>query len=73
MGLPPDRHGEDAHTDAVDRLDEALERQRDLEDRAEAAEGTSDEQQAADALGTARHQVASHDAWVVWTDRERSK
>jgi hypothetical protein len=69
MGLPPNRHGEEAHTDAVGRLDEALDRQRDLADRAEAAEGTSDEDQAADALGSARNEVAAREAWVVWTER----
>jgi hypothetical protein len=66
---PTPRRDEDAHTDAVEQLDDALERQRDLVDRAEAAEGTSAEQEAADALGTARHEVAARDAWVVWTER----
>jgi hypothetical protein len=69
MGFPDDRHGEEVHTDAVGRLDEALDRQRDLVDRAEAAEGTSGEQEAADELGAARQQVAAREAWVVWTER----
>jgi hypothetical protein len=66
---PPPRRDDEAHTEAVEQLDDALERQRDLADRAEAAEGTSGEQAAADALGTARHEVAARDAWVVWTER----
>jgi len=70
MGLPPNRRrGEEVHTDALGQLEDALERQRDLVYRAEAAEGTSGEQHAADALGTARHQVAAREAWVVWTER----
>src|SRR4051812_43108539 len=60
MGLPLNpRRGQEVHRKAVGQLDDALERQRDLVDRAEAAEGTSGEQRAADALGTVRHQVAA--------------
>lgn len=70
--LPPTpRPGEEAHSEAVEHLTEARERQRDLVDRAEAAEGTSGEEQAADALESARHQVAAREAWVVWTERGR--
>ena len=68
--LPPTpRPGEEAHTDAVEHLTEARERQRHLVDRAEAAEGTSGEEQASDALETVRHEVAAREAWVVWTER----
>lgn len=70
MGPPPTPHpGEEAHTKAVEQLDEARERQRDLVDRADAAEGTSGEDKAAGDLEHARHQVAAREAWVVWTER----
>jgi hypothetical protein len=70
MSTPPTpRPGEEEHTEACTRLDEALERQRDLVDRAEAAAGTSGEEKADDELETMRHQVAARDAWVVWTER----
>jgi len=68
---PTPGRGEEAHTEACERLDEALERQRELVDRADAAAGTSGEEQADDALDTVRHEVAARDAWVVWTERER--
>ena len=64
------RNGEEAHTNAVEQLDEARERQRDLVLRAEAAEGTSSEHQAADAVERVRNQVAAREAWVVWTERQ---
>jgi hypothetical protein len=70
MGSPDTpRRDEDVHAEAVGELDVAVDRQRDLVDRAEAAEGTPGEQAAADALGTGRHQVAAREAWVVWTER----
>jgi hypothetical protein len=70
MELPPTpRPGEEAHTQAVEHLAEARERQRHLMDCAEAAEGTSGEPQAADALESVRHQVAAREAWVAWTER----
>jgi hypothetical protein len=71
MGLPPTpRHGVAIHTKAVERLAEARERQRDLADRSEAAQGTSGEDEAADALAVARGRVAAGEAWAVWTERE---
>jgi hypothetical protein len=67
---PPPRRGEEAHTKAIEQLDEARERQRDLVVRAEAAEGTSGEDRAADALEHGRNRVAAREAWVVWTERD---
>ena len=67
---PKPPHGGEAHTKAIEQLDEACERQRDLLARAEAAEGTSGEDQAAAELEHARHQVAAREAWVVWTERQ---
>jgi len=67
---PTPRRGEEAHTKAIEQLDEACDRQRDLLARAEAAEGTSGEDHAAAALEHVRHQVAAREAWVVWTERQ---
>lgn len=69
MELPRKRRRDEAHTQAVEQLAEARERQRDLVERAEVADGTSGEEQAADALGKARQQVAAREAWAVWTER----
>jgi hypothetical protein len=63
------RRGEAAHDEAVEQLAEARERQRDLVQRSEAADGTPGEEQAADALGKARRNVAAREAWAVWTER----
>ena len=63
------RRSEGVHAKAVERLDEARERQRELTARAEAAGGTPREEQAADALESVRGQVAAREAWVVWTER----
>jgi hypothetical protein len=64
------RHGVATHTKAVEQLAEARERQRDMVERSEAAQGTSGEDEAADALGKARSQVVAREAWAVWTERE---
>ena len=61
--------GSQAHASAVERLDEALEHQHDLEDRADAAKGTPTEEQAADALRFARNHTAAREAWLVWIER----
>jgi hypothetical protein len=70
MEVPP-THGreDDARADAADDLREARDRQRELAERAQAAEGTSDEDQAAAALEKARHEVTGREAWAVWTER----
>jgi hypothetical protein len=71
MGPPPTpSRGEQAHTRAVEQLDEALERERELVVRAEAAAGTSGEDHAAGKLERARHQIAAREAWLVWTERQ---
>ena len=71
MGPPPTpRRGEQAHTRAVEQLDEALDRERDLAVRADAAAGTPGEEQAAGELAHARNQVAAREAWLVWTERQ---
>ena len=70
----PRRHrdGEEAHADAVERLEAARTSQGDLDDRAEAAEGTAHEDEAADAQSAGRNRIAAREAWVVWTERERA-
>jgi len=59
------------HAAAVEKLDEAKARQRALDDEAEAAEGTSHEDEAADAKAAGRNQIAAREAWSVWTERGR--
>jgi hypothetical protein len=70
MEFPP-THGRDDDVRAVasQRLSEARELQRDLVERAEAAAGTSGEDQAAAALEKVRHEIVAREAWVVWTER----
>ena len=67
------RDGEEAHADAVERLEAARTSQGDLDDRAEAAEGTAHEDEAADAQSAGRNRIAAREAWVVWTERERGR
>src|SRR3954464_2624876 len=68
----PRRHrdGEEAYADAVERLEAARTSQGDLDDRAEAAEGTADEDEAADAKAAGRNQIAAREAWVAGAERE---
>jgi hypothetical protein len=70
MEVPP-THGREAEVraDAAADLQEARERQRELVERAEAAEGTSGEEQAAAALEKVRHEVTGREAWDAWTER----
>ena len=71
MGLTPTPHrGERAHTRAVEHFDAALERERDLAVRADAAAGTPGEDHAAAELERARNQLAGSEAWLVWTERQ---
>jgi hypothetical protein len=64
-------HGRDGDVRALasQRLSEARELQRNLVERAEAAAGTSGEDQAAAALEKVRHEIVAREAWVVWTER----
>lgn len=70
MEVPP-THGRDdeVRAEAAAHLREARERQRELVEGAEAAAGTSGEEQAAAELEKARHQVVAREAWAVWTER----
>jgi hypothetical protein len=70
MEVPPtDGREDDARADAAADLREARDRQRELVERAQAAAGTSDEDEAADALEKVRHEVTGREAWAVWTER----
>lgn len=70
MNVPEMAHrAEAARARAVDDLDRARERQHQLADLAHAAEGTSSEAKAADALAAARAHVAAREAWLVWIER----
>jgi hypothetical protein len=70
MAFPPTPgRDDDVRAEAAERLRDARERQRELVERAEAAAGTSGEEQAAAALEKVRHEVAAREAWVVWTER----
>ena len=60
----------DAHTSAVERLDEARDEQRRLVEEREAAEpGLRDEQAAADVNAAGDH-VEAREAWAKWASRE---
>lgn len=70
MEFPPTPgRDDDARAVASQRLSEARELQRDLVERAEAAAGTSGEDQAAAALEKVRHEIVAREAWVAWTER----
>jgi hypothetical protein len=71
----PRRHrdGEAAHADAVERLESARASQGDLDDRADAAQGTAHANEAADAKAAGRDRIAAREAWAVWTGRERGR
>lgn len=66
------RHGSEAHASALERLDEALEHQHDLADRADAAKGTPGEEYATQALRVACNQTAAREAWLTWIERGRN-
>ena len=67
---PTPRRGERDHTRAVEQFDAALERERELTLRADAAAGTPGQHHAAVELEHARNQLAASEAWLVWTERE---
>jgi hypothetical protein len=70
MEFPPTPgRDDDVRALASQRLSEARELQRNLVERAEAAAGTSGEDQAAAALEKVRHEIVAREAWVVWTER----
>jgi len=71
----PRRHrdGDEAHADAVERLEAARASQGDLDDRAEAAEGTAHEDEAADAKAAGRNRIAEREAWAAWPEGERGR
>jgi hypothetical protein len=63
------REGDDAHTDALERLDAARNDVSTLTATLETSRGTPEEDRAADALGTATERFAAREAWVKWIER----
>jgi hypothetical protein len=55
---------------AADRLEAAVDHRRTVEERADAAAGTSDELGAVVDLQDAREQVRAREAWIAWTERD---
>ncbi len=62
------RKGDAAHARAIEQLTRARDDHRDLAKRADAAAGTTGEEQAADARDAARADVTTKDAWVGWIE-----
>ena len=60
--------GGEAHTHAIERLGDAIDEQARRNQRRDAAEGTSDEQTAADGVAAANEQVAAREAWVKYIE-----
>jgi hypothetical protein len=60
--------GSEAHTQATDRLGDALDEQARRNQRRDAAEGTSDELTAAVGVAAANEQVAAREAWVKYIE-----
>jgi hypothetical protein len=59
------------HTNAEVRLDEAREKRDTVEDRRDAAsEAGIDQVEASVALDAADEQVAAHEAWIRWIERD---
>jgi hypothetical protein len=70
MRFPERSRRDDAvHVSAVERLDEARERERELIGVAAAAVDTPGEADAQDARDVAHDDVAAREAWVDWIER----
>ena len=55
---------------AADRLEAAVDHRRTVEERADAATGTSGELGAVVDLQDAREQVRAREAWIAWAERD---
>jgi len=70
MSLPQSpRTGEQAHEDAVQRLDAARDDQEHRGDEADAAENRADEMSAGVELSAANERVAASEAWLNYVER----
>jgi hypothetical protein len=63
------REGTEAHAKALRRLDTARREQRQRSVLSQAAEGTTNERDAAAHLAAADEQLAAREAWVRWVER----
>jgi hypothetical protein len=70
MGFPEmSREDDEAHADAVRRLDDSVAERRRLAKCRDDARETPDEDEAEAALAAGRAQVAARDAWLAWIER----
>ena len=63
------REGSKGHRDALRRLDAAKDEHRHKRELQQAAKGTVNERDAADALAASDEQLAAREAWVSWVER----
>ena len=63
------REGSKGHQDALRRLDAAKVEHRHQRELQQAAKGTVNERDAADALAASDEQLAAREAWVSWVER----
>jgi hypothetical protein len=63
------RVGDDAHVEAVERLDAARDVRRQRRDAHAGSRGTPWEERAAAALNEAEDRFAAREAWVKWIER----
>lgn len=63
------RRGDEAHTKAIEQLDQARVARNRLTELADAAEGTQREAETADARDAARDRFAAKEAWLIWIER----
>jgi hypothetical protein len=61
--------GDDVHTRAIERLDDAVDDLEHLDEKSDAAHGRPDERIAAVALAAAHERVAAREAWVKYIER----
>ena len=70
-GDQPYGAGDDAHAQAVERVDAASAERSRLRDAHERAMGTSSDLQASASLRAANDEVAARERWLQWVEDER--
>ena len=63
--------GDDAHTQAVERMDAALAERSRLRDAHERVKGTSSDLQVSTSLRAADDEVEARERWLQWVEDER--
>jgi hypothetical protein len=63
------QRGDEAHANAVERLDDARDHEDLMRGAADAARGTSSEDAADERLREAGNRVAAREAWLTWLER----